>query len=334
MKKSRVISFDFIRTIAVIGVIVGHSLALAARASQEMEVIEKYGTVLLRPVVPAFLFLSGIFYRPNQSGREAGIRLARIITPYLFFAAVFTVIYGIQRIRYAPLNYLLRIFTGEIHPIYYYVFLMMEFTVALFVLEKIFGYERMLVPLFITAMVLSILHGSFSKEIMERTGIKDSMVLFYTYRSPLLWGIYYMAGMAFGHYPNLLKKTIKYKRWIRCMFAGIVAFYILMAYFELGDLDGLNSVITILICFFAILCLLTIPVKSERWTYFSKRSYTIYLAHVPFYYFMERIWNTQFSLPAIFMIVINLGIMGGGALLICALGKMILKEHSYYIIGS
>ena len=49
---------------------------------------------------------------------------------------------------------------------------------------------------------------------------------------------------------------------------------------------------------------------------------------------MERIWNTQFSLPAIFMIVINLGIMGGGALLICALGKMILKEHSYYIIGS
>ena len=76
MKKSRVISFDFIRTIAVIGVIVGHSLALAARASQEMEVIEKYGTVLLRPVVPAFLFLSGIFYRPNQSGREAGIRLA------------------------------------------------------------------------------------------------------------------------------------------------------------------------------------------------------------------------------------------------------------------
>ena len=118
------------------------------------------------------------------------------------------------------------------------------------------------------------------------------------------------------------------------MFAGLALFYTAMVYFDVGDLDGLNSVITTLICFSAIPCLLTIRVHSKGWLFLSRRSYTIYLAHVPFYYLMEQIWKGQEHMPAISIILANLAVMGGGAAAVCVLGKAIFKNHSFYVIGS
>ena len=105
-------------------------------------------------------------------------------------------------------------------------------------------------------------------------------------------------------------------------------------YFHIGDLDGLNSVITMIVCLAGIMMLLTIEVSSEKWIYLSSKSYTIYLAHVPFYYFVSLLWDryTGISIPV--MVVSNMVILGGGAMLVCVLGKMILKDKSYYFIGS
>ena len=333
-KKGRILSYDFMKSVAVAGVIVGHSLALAAGMAPELAVLERYGTALMRPVVPIFIFLAGALYKPRQSMRETGLRLLRLVTPYLFFAAVFTLIYVLAGVKFGTVGYILRVLTGEIHPVYYYVFLMAEYTVLLFVLERIFGYERMTIPLFATMAVLSILHGNYSKEIFERIGLRESMTLFCTYRSPFLWGIFYAAGIVLGQYPNLRAKAREYKIWLRSIFAGLSLFYIVMVYFAIGDLDGLNSVITTLICFSAILCLLTIRVRSKGWLFLSRRSYTIYLAHVPFYYLMEQIWKGQEHMPAIIIILTNLAVMGGGAAAVCALGKAIFKNHSFYVIGS
>ena len=334
LKRGRILSYDFMKSVAVAGVIIGHSLALAAGLAPELAGLERYGTALMRPVVPIFIFLAGALYKPGQGIRETGLRLMRLVSPYLFFAAVFTLIYALTGVRYGTAGYILRVLTGEIHPVYYYVFLMAEFTVLLFVVERVFGYERMIIPLFATMAVLSILHGNYSKEIFERLGLRESMILFCTYRSPFLWGIYYAAGIVLGKYPALRAKAGKYKIWLRSMFAGLALFYTAMVYFDIGDLDGLNSVITTLICFSAIPCLLTIRVHSKGWLFLSRRSYTIYLAHVPFYYLMEQIWKGQEHMPAISIILANLAVMGGGAAAVCVLGKAICKNHSFYVIGS
>lgn len=332
--KMRMIKYDFMRSIAVIGVVLGHSLALAADVTENMVIAEKYLTVFMRPVVPIFLFLAGVFYKPRQKVRDLVLRSARILMPYLFFAAVFTLIYAAGHVKYRPLNFLLRILVCEVHPIYYYVFVMVECMAIMFLYEKLFRYDRMLVPLFLTALVLSLLHGNFSKEIMEMLHMKADRVMFFTYRSPFLWFVYYAAGLVYKQYPVIEKKLLEYRRYVWTMLAGLGIFYCVMRGFEIGDLDPLNSVITTLICFATIMAFLTIEVRSEKWIFLSRRSFTVYLAHVPFYYFMTVFWKSHPNTSAWAVVLVNAAVMSCGVILVYGIGKAALKEKSFYIMGS
>lgn len=334
MMKARIVKYDFMRTLAVAGVILGHSLSLAADVTVHMVTIENYLTVLLRPVVPVFLFLAGVCYKPGQKPADLALRIGRILTPYLFFAAVFTFIYRADGVQYHPLNYLLRIVTCEIHPIYYYVFVMMECIVIMFLYERIASYDRMLIPFFAAACVISLLHGTYSKEVMERLHFGSNMVLFYTYRSPMLWFVFYSAGLVYRKYPVIEQVLLEHRLFVRGVWIGLLCFYWIMRFFGIGDLDFLNSVITTMICFAAVMALLTVEVKSDKWVVLSQKSYTIYLAHVPFYYMMARFWAVYPDTSQWLIIVLNAAVMSVGAALVYWAGKALLGKKSFYIIGS
>ncbi|MDY4574250.1 MAG: acyltransferase family protein [Intestinibacter sp.] len=331
--KQRNLKYDFIKSIAILGVILGHSLSLVLTRRAEMQLLADYLTVVFRVVVPAFLFVSGVLHKKGLSFAQILMRIKRILSPYVFFAVIMTVIYIALGDHTFLSRYIVRFISCEVHPVYYYVFVMIECLFIAFLFEKICGYRKMLIPLYLVVLIYSIISANFSKEILCALNISNNMVDFITYRNPFLWMHYYLLGMIFKEY-NLEKFIVSNKYVVRIFYVSLVLTYMVFRYFHIGDLDGLNSVITMIVCLAGIMMLLTIEVSSEKWIYLSSKSYTIYLAHVPFYYFVSLLWDryTGISIPV--MVVSNMVILGGGAMLVCVLGKMILKDKSYYFIGS
>jgi len=78
--------------------------------------------------VPAFLFVSGFFVayaaRGNQSTfswKMVWVRISNLVVPYLIWSVVVFAVDYILKVRYAPMEYLVRLATGNATPAYFFV---------------------------------------------------------------------------------------------------------------------------------------------------------------------------------------------------------------------
>jgi len=78
--------------------------------------------------VPAFLFVSGFFVayaaRGSQftfSWKMVGVRISNLVVPYLIWSVVIFAVDYILKVRYAPMEYLMRLATGNATPAYFFV---------------------------------------------------------------------------------------------------------------------------------------------------------------------------------------------------------------------
>jgi fucose 4-O-acetylase-like acetyltransferase len=77
---------DFSRALAILGVLVIHSVGRYAHSEIEGIIGGWFGLVA-RPCIAIFLFVSGVLFEKGQNISYLRHRMRRVLYPYLFFSA-------------------------------------------------------------------------------------------------------------------------------------------------------------------------------------------------------------------------------------------------------
>lgn len=326
---------DFLRALAIIGVLVIHSADRYADTEIE-SMIGGWFALVARACIASFLFVSGALFKQNQGVPYLKHRIKRVLYPYLFFS-VFALIYSYQA-NFPKLVgdikvVLLKILTGGTFNIYFFVFVIICSYITVFLLDKSGAFEKHLTFLLLISLTVNLLHASYFRQIFEFFDVKDKWKDYYYYRTLLIWLPFYFFGI---YYRSLkLEKTIlENKALIRITWIFVVAFYSFLHAIKIGNIGGYDSVIGTIYSLATILFLLTFDVRNKIFYFISKISYSIYLSHIFFVYALRDIAPLLWQQPPFWLGLVSLVLSFMGPLLVYFLAKLILKSKSIYVIGA
>lgn len=303
--KKRVIQYDVIRLIAIILVVLGHSIGLSFGLSTEYEQISLTSIKVFGYVkdiiysfhMPLFVFLSGaifvLTYRPNSLLKRTKNRTIKLILPY-FIISLFVLI----PIRYAIGYYNSNNNIGQIvlFDIFFSLdvnflwYLIMIFAVG-FIMHAIYQYiwpKKKTIKILILVLFLII---SIISNLMTKPYFQINMILKY-----LFW---YYLGMLFEEHRNNIMPNIITHRILYLCGSLIIFIVTFIGYIELrscieNDVFGSNLVLIMKMLkmgldyidgFFGILMVIiicfafNIILKHKLFINICKYSFSIYLIH-------------------------------------------------------
>jgi len=323
---------DFLRALAIIGVLVIHSIGRYAHSEVESIIGGWFGLVA-RPCIAVFLFVSGVLFEKGQNMSYLRHRMRRVLYPYLFFS-VFALVYevGFNRIN-DIYEILLRICTGGIFNIYYFVFVIVCMYIMVFILDKLGILEKHITALLLVSLMINLLHVSYFKQICDFLEVKDKLKDYYHIRSLLIWSLYYLLGIYYRAF-KLEKTILENKILIRVVWVSTFVFYSFLHFVRINNIGGYNSVIGTTYSLTTILFLLTFDIRSKGIYFLRTTSYSIYLSHIFFVYALRDFAHiSAIELPFGFgLISFILSLIG--SLLVYYMGKLIFKSKSFDIIGA
>jgi peptidoglycan/LPS O-acetylase OafA/YrhL len=323
---------DFLRALAIIGVLVIHSAERYAHSEIE-GVIGGWFALVARPSIAIFLFVSGALFKKGQDISYLKHRLKRVLYPYLVFSALalayklgFNLIGNIY-------DTFLRILTAGTFNIYFFVFVIVCIYIVIFALDKSGILEKHIASLLLISLIINLLHASYFKQICDVWGVKDKWKDYYYLRSLLIWLPYYLFGIYYRSF-ELGKIVFENRILVRVLWVSTFAFYSFLHFMQIGNIDGYNSVIGTIYSLTTILFLLTFDFKNQIITFISKISYFLYLSHIFFVYALRDFArNLEIVLPFGFGLV-SLILSFVGPLLVYVIAKRVFKSRSYYTIGA
>jgi peptidoglycan/LPS O-acetylase OafA/YrhL len=323
---------DFSRALAILGVLVIHSVGRYAHSEIEGIIGGWFGLVA-RPCIAIFLFVSGVLFEKGQNISYLRHRMRRVLYPYLFFSA-FASVYEVSFNHINSIyEILLRICTGGIFNIYYFVFVIVCMYIIVFILDKLGVLEKYITALLLVSLMINLLHVSYFKQICDFLDIKDKWKDYYLIRSLLIWSPYYLFGIYYRAF-KLEKTILENKILIRVVWVSTLAFYSLLHLIQIGNIDGYNSVIGTTYSLTTILFLLTFDIRGKGIYFLSTISYSIYLSHIFFVYALRDFAHiSAIELPFWFgLISLILSLIG--SLLVYYIGKLAFRSKSLCIIGA
>jgi len=318
---------DVMKAVAIVGVIGIHSLHdfwVPGLSSAE-----QFSERALRFAVPTFLAVSGFLYYRSTPIDLSTIfrRLRRILPPYLCVSVV-AYVYSLWHPGHSSRDSLLAglLLGGAFGP-YYYVFLLVEFVIATWVLSRL--------PRRAVSVVFLLAVGTMA---LAEFYWWPPLGMFWSMRSPTLWGAWFLLGwVAAMHHDAVLAFTNRYRTRILMVWLLLVAGW--SALFWGGALsDTTDRAATVVITAATVIGLFVSRRGAERLpepiTILSNWTYSLYLLHPFFVYVIGDIVQPVFGLRPLVWVL--LGWVSGltGALATTALVRAVVGERSRDIIGA
>jgi surface polysaccharide O-acyltransferase-like enzyme len=323
---------DFLRALAILGVLVIHSAARYAHSEIE-GIIGGWFDLVARPCIAIFLFVSGVLFRKSQDISYLKHRVKRVLYPYLFFSMLALVYKASFDLGDNIDVVLLKILTGGTFNMYFFAFVIICIYIIVFILDKLGILSRYMIILFLVSLMINLLHASYFRQLYDFFDIKDKWKDYYYLRSLLIWFPYYFFGIYYRSF-KLEKIILENKILIRVIWVSVLAFYSFLHLANISNIDGYNSVIATIYSLTTILFLLTFNVRNRAMYFISKISYSLYLSHIFFVYTLRDVARiSAMELPFWFGLI-SLILSFIGSLFVYYIAKLMFKSRSIYIIGA
>lgn len=329
---------DFLRSSAIIMVLVDHSLLRYASSDFEKFVFS-WINVFTRPSIALFCFISGYLFATQPSYEYLMKRLKRIFGPYMLFSLIaFFYQFDIKQGWAADnlfIKWVIKIVICDTMGIYYFVFVVAYIYILFFLILrcKYFVNHLGFVTLFL--FIINILHASYYYDVLKLLGWSDSLFVerFYYWRFLAYWPFFFSFGVIFKQYNfNLNLKSFR----IPCiiLWIGIIVLYTGLIFYGVKGILGFNTVINTCFSVLTILLLMAFsPMFVLRASeYISKKSYFLYLSHIYFVYISFPYFKDIFSPTLAALASLTVSVVC--PLVIYELIKMITKSDSTYILGA
>lgn len=326
---------DFLRALAIIGVLVIHSIGRYADTEME-SMIGGWFALVARACIASFLFVSGALFKQNQGVSYLKHRIERVLYPYLFFS-VWALIYSYQA-NFPKLVgdikvVLFKILTGGTFNIYFFVFVIICSYITVFLLDKSGALKKHLAFLLLISLTVNLLHAAYFRQIFEVFDVEDKFKDYYYLRTLLIWLPFYFFGIYYRTF-ELEKTILENKALIRITWIFVVAFYSFLHVLKIGNIGGYDSVMGTIYSLATILFLLTFDVRHNLFYFISKISYSIYLSHIFFVYALRDTAPRWWQQPPFWLGLVSFVLSWAGSLAVYFLAKLILKSRSVYVIGA
>jgi peptidoglycan/LPS O-acetylase OafA/YrhL len=315
------------KAVAIVGVIGIHSLP--DFWVPDFSLIEQFSERALRFAVPVFLAVSGfLYYRSAPIGLGTIFRrLRRILSPYLC-VSVLAYVYSLWHPGHSSRDSLLAgLLLGAAFGPYYYVFLLVEFVLATWLLSRL--------PRTAVCVVFVLAVGT-----MVSTELYwwPPLGLFWSMRSPTSWGAWFLLGWATAmHRDAVLAFTCRYRPHILTTWLLIVAGWSVL--FWSGALSGVaDRTATVVIVAATVIALFVFQRGAEHLpepiTVLSNWTYALFLVHPFFIYLTRDIVEPRFGFGPRLWVPINWVSALVGALAITGLVRAVAGARSRDIIGA
>ena len=317
--KKKSYAIQLLRGLAIIAVVFIHNTPIG------------FSQVIFRPFlnfsVGLFLFLSGML--SNAGSWKPWKRIKKVLIPYLIWTAVYVIFNNYKVPLLIPQAYIRDLLTGQASPIMYYIFVYIQFTLLIPLIDRIakskFKYWGFIIsPLEIIIMRLIPLIAGVKMNDYVQIGISVSC---------LGWFSYFYLGYLLGN--GLLQIRISKKK-LQMMF--IIAFILQILegfwFYSMGDINcgaqlKLSAVLTG--CIFSILAYLFIesePCKEWKLLYLlGDCSFGIYFSHLAIMSFLSKIpYYREFviyPINAVIALFISLGF-------VLLAGRILGKFRKYF----
>lgn len=274
-----------------------------------------------------FIFLSGML--SNASYWKPWKRIKKVLIPYLIWTAVYVVFSNYKTPLLIPMNYIWDLLTGQSSAIMYYIFVYIQFTLLIPLIDRIakskFKYWGFIIsPLEIIIMrLVPLVIGVKMNEYLQ---IVISV-------SCLGWFSYFYLGYLLGN--GLLKFSISKKKLQMMLFIAFVLqiiegyWYYTMGNWNCGTQLKLSSILTG--CLFSVLVYLYI--ESEQCNeckllyLFGECSFGIYFSHLAIMSILSKIPHygefVIYPINAVVALSISLGFV--------LLSRRIFGKYSKYL---
>ena len=324
---------DFLRALAIIGVLVIHSAGRYADSELE-NIVGGWIGLVARPCIAIFLFVSGVLFRQNQDISYLKHRVKRVIYPYLFFS-IFALSYKEIFIDLSEnINVLLlKILTGGTFNIYFFVFIIICIYIIAFILDRFGIIEKYITSLLLISLMVNLLHVSYFRQLFDFFDIKDEFKDYYYLRTLLIWLPYYLFGIWYRSF-KLEKTILENKVLIRITWIFVIVFYSFLYVIKIGNIGGYDSVIGTIYSLATILFLLTFNIKSKVIYFISKISYSMYLSHIFFVYALRDTAPLLWTAVPFWLGLVSFVLSFIGAVCVYYLAKLLFRSRSLYIIGA
>lgn len=326
---------DFLRALAIIGVLVIHSVARYADTEIE-SMIGGWFNLIAGACIASFLFVSGVLFKQNQDSSYLKYRVKRVIYPYLFFstfALIYTYYTNCLKFVDDVKIILLKVLTGGTFNIYFFIFVIVCLYIIIFMLDKSGILGKYIASLLLISLVVNLLHASYFRQLFDFFNIEDKFKDYYYLRTLLIWFPYYFFGIYYRSF-KLEKTILENKVLIRVTWIFIVIFYSFLYFIDIDNIGGYDSVIGTIYSFATILFLLTFNVRSQLIYFISKISYSIYLSHIFFVYILRDAAPLFLIEVPFWFGLISLVLSFTGSLCVYYIARLVFKSKSIYIIGA
>jgi len=276
--KPRDITIDSMRGLAILMVIGIHSLPQPLTANWSIAL-----DAALRPCVPIFLFASGVM-SAGKADIPLGRRLATAIVPYTI---AFVAAYAYMALHNASMDHrphvaLARFGLAYVF-VYYYVFVYIGCTVALWLLLKLVrasggGHDNLLTFL-VVAIGFGLLTGAYLDPLLAKLDVSPSLIEEVRMRDIPFWFAFLAVGLLIGTFQ--LNEFLKGRRSV--LLLGVMVSYAIYAsvrLWQIGDAADYDSLAFFAYSSLATLALFTVRVASPALAVLGSGSYFIYLWHI------------------------------------------------------
>lgn len=276
--RSRDVAIDAMRGLAILMVIGIHSLPQPLIASWSIALDSA-----LRPCVPIFLFASGVM-SAGKTDIPLGRRLATAIVPYTI---AFVAAYAYMTLHNASMDHrphvaLARFGLAYVF-VYYYVFVYVGCTAALWMLLKLVkisgGGRDSLLMFLLMAIGFGLLTGAYLDPLLARLGSSPSLIEEVRMRDIPFWFGFLAVGFLAGTFR--LREILCHRTMV--VLLAVMTSYAIYAgvrLWQIGDAADYDSLAFFAYASLAALALYTIRLKSSVLAALGSGSYFIYLWHI------------------------------------------------------
>jgi len=304
--------------------------------------------------LPAFMFVSGFFVAYAARGSQSTlswkmvkVRIANLLVPYLIWSVVIFVGDALQGITYTPVEYLVRLATGNATPPYFYVPLICQFYLVSPLVVPIAKTRGRL--LLIASALLQL--GTGSLRYLDAFGVEipglDLMLRLTPHWSLPRWAFFSTFGLVSAFHISQIKGWLARFKW-RLLFAVILLGTLTVLEGEVmtrmtGErwggplrLSGSLYALAFILCF---LRFDKVSIPFSRALYqLGRRSYGIYLLHYTALEFFARVirqiapWILAYQVTLFVPVLITLAV-GVPLLFMAAVRKSPMRRSYRYLFG-
>ncbi len=276
--KARDVTIDSMRGIAILMVIGIHSLPQPLASGWAIML-----DAALRPCVPIFLFASGMM-SAGKTDIPLGRRLMTVMTSYTI---AFVVAYAYMALHNPNMDHRLHVTLARFGLayvfVYYYVFVYVGCTVALWLvlkLAKFMGDDRdSLAMLLVAAIGFGLLTGAYFDPLLAKVGLSPSLIEEVRMRDIPFWFAFLALGLLAGTFR--IHETLRDQKAL--LLAAVAVAYVIYAgarLWKIGDDADYDSLAFFGYASLAALMLLTWRPASVALAALGSGSYFIYLWHI------------------------------------------------------